>query len=299
MSAYRSIFLEPDWAHVLYYGWQDDWPEPGIRVLSKRQGPFRRHLVMNEGDDPSRAATILDNLRQGPLAETIFHDFTGGSAMAAMLRGRGFSPLTSEQRLLNVDTFAIDLEPAEEVLLARMSDDVRRKVRKAEREGLSVEAEDDPSDETIDGFVLEYGAMSNERGLRAPDPAVIRRMFRDGRSILFRVREDMQPPHYLVTYRAGDKAIFLYGVGRSKTNSGAGHLLQWSVVRALRERGIRWYDMGGLPAIGDQDGIYRFKRGFGGELVNLGSEHGRRAPLANLAKRASLVVGRFAGRRRP
>ena len=65
----------------------------------------------------------------------------------------------------------------------------------------------------------------------------------------------------------------------------AGVLLQWGVMRALKAAGLRWYDMGGLPSLDSANGIYRFKKGFGGELVELGAEYGRSGALANLARK--------------
>jgi hypothetical protein len=298
MSAYRSIFFEPDWAHVRYHGWQDSWPDPSFRALSKRQGPVQRRLLMSELCDPSRVASILDRMRGHLMEEIVFHDFAAAPAIAEMLRSRGFAALGAADRMLNVATFAIDLERTDEALLQQMSADVRRKIRKAEAARYEVEAEERPSPATITEFIEEFGTMAKERGLHAPRREMVERMFADGRSLLVSVREDGQPPHLLMTYRAGDKAIYLYGVGRAKTNSGAGHLLQWVVMRELRARGVRWYDMGGLPAIGDEDGIFRFKRGFGGQLVELGVEYGKRSLLMGIARREKAIAAlRRLGRR--
>jgi hypothetical protein len=292
MSGYRSIFFEPDWVHVRYHGWDDSWPDPAIRLLSKRQGPLRRHLLLSELSDPRRVAAILDGLGLSGLAELVFHDFTDEPSIGATLRDRRFVPLGAGKRLLNIATFVFDLANSDDELLKRMSADTRRKIRKAEGAGLSVEAEDRPAPALITEFAAEFATTARERGFRAANAGRLERMFADGRATLFRVRESGQSPHYLMTYRAGDKAIFLHGVGRDRSNSGAGHLLQWGVIKGLRERGLRWYDMGGIPAIGDENGIFRFKRGFGGELVRLGNEYGRRSWPVRLARGLRSVIPR-------
>jgi lipid II:glycine glycyltransferase (peptidoglycan interpeptide bridge formation enzyme) len=48
------------------------------------------------------------------------------------------------------------------------------------------------------------------------------------------------------------------------------HLLQWAAICRARERGCLTYDMWGAPDIFDETdrlwGVYRFKRGFGGQV---------------------------------
>jgi lipid II:glycine glycyltransferase (peptidoglycan interpeptide bridge formation enzyme) len=49
------------------------------------------------------------------------------------------------------------------------------------------------------------------------------------------------------------------------------HALQWAAMGRARERGCTRYDMWGAPDVFDQSdrmwGVYRFKRGFGGQVV--------------------------------
>ena len=49
------------------------------------------------------------------------------------------------------------------------------------------------------------------------------------------------------------------------------HLLQWKAIRWAQEQGCTVYDMWGAPDVLDESdplwGVYRFKRGFGGEFV--------------------------------
>ena len=39
--------------------------------------------------------------------------------------------------------------------------------------------------------------------------------------------------------------------------------LQWTLIKWLKERGVRWYDLGGIDPEGNP-GVYSFKRGFSG-----------------------------------
>ena len=282
MSAYRTIFLEPDWVHSAYYGWSDEWPDPQFRVLKHRSGPLQRRLIVCGIADSQRACALADETRRaaGPVAEVIVHDLRGRTDWPS----RGFEAIGRDGRMLNVDTFVTDLRQSEADLLASMSQQCRRKIRAAENAGLSPVCESNPSPERLNEFLAQFNRMASERAIKSPDRAALARMFADGRAFLLSVDRDGAQPNFVVTYRAGDKAIFLYGVGHGKTNDGAGQLVQWAAMQALKRDGVHWYDLGGLPSLDEDDGLYRFKKGFGGELVDLGGEYRFRTALARLAR---------------
>lgn len=73
----------------------------------------------------------------------------------------------------------------------------------------------------------------------------------------------------IITY--GDKAWYLYGAsGGAHRNSMANYLLQWRMIENAIDRGLSVYSFGGSPGkLGTENGLYRFKMGFGTELVEL------------------------------
>ena len=175
------------------------------------------------------------------------------------------------------------------LLTAAMNADCRRKLRKAREAGMRVEIEDHPAPNTVGEFVANFEEMARERGLRSPGRAAIQRMFDGGDLTLFRNLAGEQSRSTAAIYRAGDKAIFMIGVGGDKRNDGAGQLLHFEIMRDLRARGLRWYDFGGVASTEETDGIFRFKKGFGGRFVSLGSEYLYRPlfvrTLVNIKKR--------------
>ena len=91
--------------------------------------------------------------------------------------------------------------------------------------------------------------MTKERGLGVFLRSVAQRMFAAGDLSLFRVLGEDGIRTAATVYRVGDKAIFATGVGGEKRNDGSGQMLHFEIMRALRSRGVRWYDFGGLPTM--------------------------------------------------
>jgi hypothetical protein len=65
----------------------------------------------------------------------------------------------------------------------------------------------------------------------------------------------------------GDSAIYLLGAtSDSGLKAKGSYLLQWSVIRWLKENGVKWYDLGGIDPERNP-GVYSFKRGLSGSDV--------------------------------
>lgn len=269
---YRSIFLYDDWVHQRYFGWRVVADLPGLRVLAKRRLVATRYLVLMTA--VGRAA--LDEWLNTQfclidLTDIIIHDFDS-ILMQSVVSGRRFHRATQRERLLNTATFVIDLKQSEETLLSAMTSDYRRKIKKAEANGCTMEAYTKPPDDKIKSFLSAYAAFASTRGLISPDPAAIVAMYADGRALLIIARKGGMDTNYLHLYKAGDAAYFMYGVNLSKINDGAGQYLHWQVMRHLKSAGLDWYDLGGIESTEPCNGIYKFKEKFGGYLVDLGHE---------------------------
>ena len=278
--------MAPEWQHARYLGWSDEWRDPGLRVLTRRNGPLTRRLIVSEIEDPAALMALVGDLaeRPGPLAETIVHDITGSEAVAKRLMQLGYHAIGPDERLLNRATFVIDLSLDEEALLSAMSSDCRRKVRLAEKSGVVMieNAQDDPA--AISQFEAAYRAIAEERGLQKLDSAMTRKMLAGGWARLYATQHEGRFTHFLLSYQADGVGFFLKGASIGRDTSGAGHALQWGVIRHMKRLGLHWYDMGGLANLTSEDGIFRFKKGFGGELILLGDEYRRSGVLARLAR---------------
>ena len=299
---YRHISLEPGAPQEKYLGWRMLREEPRLKVITQRRGPIRRCLLLVGGLADEELGEIV--LRERLLdfrTDLILHDYEDQGRESREIAGKVWKRAGADLRLLNIATFVFDLQRDDDALRAAMSADYRRKLRKANDARLEVVEDRVPAPAVFEEFMGSFEAMARERGLGAFPRSVAQRMFDAGDLTLFRVLAEDGARTAATVYRAGDKAIFMTGVGGEKKNDGSGQLLHFEIMRALRSRGVRWYDFGGLPTIDESNGIYRFKKGFGGDLVLLGAEYVYRPPaVAALARlKSRLSRGRDAPKSQP
>jgi hypothetical protein len=65
----------------------------------------------------------------------------------------------------------------------------------------------------------------------------------------------------------GDTSVYLLGASSDEgLKAKATYLLQWQAILTAKERGLKWYDLGGIDPEGNP-GVYHFKSGLGGQDV--------------------------------
>ena len=164
---------------------------------------------------------------------------------------------------------------AEELLMA-LPQSTRRKVRTAEKKGVTMK---------ICGkeAVPEFAALMLETGLR--DGFVPRE------GSYFENMLDNLGEHcrlYMAYYEGkaiagtlaiwyGDKVWYLYGASSNEhRNLMPNYMLQWAMIEWAVEKGCRLYDFRGVPGQVGEDhplyGLYKFKLGFGGDYVEFVGE---------------------------
>ena len=183
-------------------------------------------------------------------------------------------------------TVKIPLLP-DELLLKQMRQNTRYSVRLAQRRGVEVlRLGDGP---TIGGDFYDLlldTAERNEFGVhsRAYYEDFVR-IFGDDALTLF-ARADGEIAAALIAAKFGNEAMYMYGASSTQHRAhGAAFLLQFETMRWARQAGCERYDLWGItlqdPDIVHEDGtkfatsrgedwrgIYRFKTGFGGEIVS-------------------------------
>jgi lipid II:glycine glycyltransferase (peptidoglycan interpeptide bridge formation enzyme) len=176
-------------------------------------------------------------------------------------------------------TVLIDLTGTEEALLMRMKSKTRYNIRLAGRKDVIIRPSAD-----VDAFYRmmlttgerdEFGIHSLAYYQRAYDLFSAR-----DACVLLVATYNEQPLAGLMAFAWGDTAWYFYGASTNlERNRMPTYLLQWEAMRWAREKGCRTYDMWGVPdfpeSVLEDDfldrsdglwGVYRFKRGFGGEI---------------------------------
>ncbi|HEX2698454.1 MAG TPA: peptidoglycan bridge formation glycyltransferase FemA/FemB family protein [Anaerolineales bacterium] len=176
-------------------------------------------------------------------------------------------------------TIVVDLRGTEDEILARMKQKCRYNIRLAEKKGVSVRAWDDI--EAFHKMMLITGGR-DEFGVHSLD--YYRRAYElfhpTGMCELLVAEFEGKPLAALMVFARGKRAWYVYGASNDEErNRMPTYLLQWEAMRWVRAKGAEEYDLWGVP---DEDeatleaqfetrsdglwGVYRFKRGFGGEL---------------------------------
>jgi peptidoglycan pentaglycine glycine transferase (the first glycine) len=198
--------------------------------------------------------------------------------LAEELQSHGFLP--SKHTIQPRRTLVVDLEGEEEELLARMHQKTRYNVRLAERKGVHVSSWQD---------LEAFGKMMRETAQRDSFGAHMPSYYKcaydlfhpSGACELFVAEYDGMPLAALMAFTNGSRAWYFYGASTSlERNRMPTYLLQWEAMKWARERGCREYDLWGVPdeehqileeefpkRKDDLWGVYRFKRGFGGNLI--------------------------------
>jgi lipid II:glycine glycyltransferase (peptidoglycan interpeptide bridge formation enzyme) len=173
----------------------------------------------------------------------------------------------------------VDLRGSEDETLARMKQKTRYNIRLAAKQGVTVRNWEDVAGFhnmiLLTGRRDKFAVHSREYFLHAHE------LFHaSGMCELLVAEVDRIPVAALMVFARGRRAWYLYGASTDEErNRMPTYALQWQAMRWARSRGCDEYDLWGVP---DEDqatleagletradglwGVYRFKRGFGGEL---------------------------------
>ena len=212
--------------------------------------------------------------------------------LTADLEAMGFKP--SDRTLQPRSSIRLSLLPTEDELLAGFSKGHRADIRRAERDGVTVRAGSIETDPEVLHQMLAATQERKEFGFHSAG-YWRRLMMAFGESARLQIAElDGAAVGASLVLAWGGHGIYLAaGSTRSGLDHRAAHLLQWHAIRWAKERGARSWDLWGiadargrhelaslrgagtdelalLDAAARQDpldGVYRFKKGWGGQVV--------------------------------
>jgi lipid II:glycine glycyltransferase (peptidoglycan interpeptide bridge formation enzyme) len=186
------------------------------------------------------------------------------------------SPQTIQPRR----TLLVDIGGDEEQVLGRMKQKTRYNIRLAAKKGVLVHPSTDL--DTFHRLMLVtgerdvFGVHSRDYYQRAFE------LFHPGGACIVLLAEYQgEPLSALMAFARGKRAWYFYGAsGNAHRDRMPTYLLQWEAMRWARVHGCTSYDLWGVPDFNESYleahfsersqglwGVYRFKRGFGGELM--------------------------------
>ena len=186
---------------------------------------------------------------------------------------------TSPHNIQPPRTIIVDIRGSEDDILARMKQKCRYNIRLAEKKGVTVRIWDD-----LVGFHQMIRATGGRDGFGVHSLDYYRQAYElfhpTGTCELLVAEYEGKPLAALMVFAYGTRAWYVYGASNDEErNRMPAYLLQWEAMRWAKARGCEEYDLWGVP---DEDeatleaqfenrsdglwGVYRFKRGFGGEL---------------------------------
>ena len=186
---------------------------------------------------------------------------------------------TSPHNIQPPRTIIVDIRGSEGEILAKMKQKTRYNIRLAEKKGVTIRAWND-----IESFHKMMLVTGGRDGFGVHSLGYYQRAYEllhptDMCEILVAEYEGKLLATLFVA-RNGNRAYYLYGASTDEErNRMPTYLLQWEAMKWAKAHGCEEYDLWGVP---DEDeatleanfetrrdglwGVYRFKRGFGGEL---------------------------------
>jgi peptidoglycan pentaglycine glycine transferase (the first glycine) len=203
--------------------------------------------------------------------------------VAARMAGYGF--VRSPQRVQPLSTIHIDLAADEETILSRMKPKWRYNVRLAERKGVSVREGTAADLSAIQKLMDITGERDGFGTHSASYHVAATEIFQPAGLMAWLLAEaEGETLAAIAVFALGPRAWYMWGAsGESGRNLMPNHALQWAAMRWARARDCTIYDLWGIPdevganpdayaepeswGEGGLWGVYRFKQGFGGQVV--------------------------------
>ncbi len=211
-----------------------------------------------------------------------------------VLASYGFRP--SPQTVQPRSTITLDISGEESAILARMKSKWRYNIRLAGRKGVVVH-QGSRADLAHFAALMETTGDRDNFDVHSADyyAAAYDLLVAADRAVFLYATFEGQPLASIVVTVTGRTACYLWGASSNRErNRMPNHALQWAAIRWARQRGATRYDLWGIPdpigqlatplpgarmaadAVpvslddlpeGDLWGVFRFKQGFGGDVV--------------------------------
>jgi lipid II:glycine glycyltransferase (peptidoglycan interpeptide bridge formation enzyme) len=178
-------------------------------------------------------------------------------------------------------TIVVDLRPAKEEILAAMKSKTRYNIRLAEKKGVTVRIGTAEDIRIFNQLMLATG-QRNEFGVHEPlYYKTAYDLLAPEQAALFIAEYQEKPLAAIMAFVMGSRAAYLYGASSNEERQRMPtYAVQWAAMQWAKGRGCTSYDLWGVPDEPEETleshftdrseglwGVYRFKRGFGGQVM--------------------------------
>lgn len=288
------------------------------QVLFRQKGPVsigyipRGPLIAGDaGRLWPELRSLIDDVARRRRAISVIIEPNGPLGLSGTMRDAGV--VVGPEHIQPVRTVIVPLLD-DEALLTQMHQKTRYNVRLAARRGVTFRQLPPTRESAVDFYTLmQDTARRNEFGIHSLDYyADFLELFGSDAVLIGAWSDDERLAAMVISARFGSDAIYMYGASSTQNRAhGAGFALQFEAMKWARELGSTSYDLWGIPARDpdatsdetssriagtkgeDWRGLYRFKTGFGGEIVTYPPTMERRyvPVLPWLARRLGVVGG--------
>jgi lipid II:glycine glycyltransferase (peptidoglycan interpeptide bridge formation enzyme) len=195
-----------------------------------------------------------------------------GQQFLKILQIRGWRYSTSQVQFRH--TFYTDLSLSEEALLGQMNQATRRKIRQAEKNRVMIRIAENEAD--LKALFDLYQLTSQRQGFLIRPweyyQELWQKFWQVGMAHILLAEVDNQLAGGVILFHFGQRVWYFNGMSSNDhRDSQANFALQWAAIRWAKAQGYQIYDWWGAPDnFVESDpmwGVYRFKDGFGAELV--------------------------------
>jgi lipid II:glycine glycyltransferase (peptidoglycan interpeptide bridge formation enzyme) len=179
------------------------------------------------------------------------------------------------------NTILVDLRPSPDEILANMKQKTRYNIRLAAKKDVTVR-QGGLKDIAIFNKLMRQTGERDQFGVHTPMyyHAAFEIFAPTNQVALFLAEYEGRPLAGVMVFVLGDTAAYLYGASSNEERQRMPtYAVQWAAIEWAKARGCHWYDLWGVPDAPEDEleanftdrhdglwGVYRFKRGFGGQI---------------------------------
>ena len=179
------------------------------------------------------------------------------------------------------NTVLVDLRPSPDDILAAMKQKTRYNIRLAAKKGVTVR-QGGLRDIAAFNKLMRQTGERDQFGVHTPMyyRAAFEIFAPMNQGALFLAEYEERPLAGVMVFALGKTAAYLYGASSNEERQRMPtYAVQWAAMEWAKAQGCHWYDLWGVPDVPEAEleanftdrhdglwGVYRFKRGFGGQI---------------------------------